>query len=46
MVVKQALGIVYLAIVLYNDARAECALIFGLDAGCMAAAALLRYRRS
>ena len=34
--------IVYLAIVLYNDARAERALIFGLGAGCMAAAALLR----
>ena len=35
-------GIVYLAIVLYNDARAERALIFGLGAGCMAAAVLLR----
>ena len=38
--------VVYLAIVLYNDARAERALIFGLGAGCMAAAVLLRNRRS
>ena len=34
--------IVYLAIVLYKDACAECALIFGLGTGCMAAAVLLR----
>ena len=35
-------AIVYLAIVLCNDARAERALIFGIGAGCMAAAVLLR----
>ena len=39
------LDIVYLVIVLYNDARAERALIFGLGTGCMAAAVLLRNHR-
>ena len=46
VLLKIACTLVYLAIVLYNDARAERALIFGLGAGCMAAAALLRYRQS
>ena len=32
----------YLAIVLFNDARPERALSFGLGAGCMAVAVLLR----
>ena len=38
-------AIVYLAIVLCNDARAERALSFGLGTGCMAAAVLLRKRQ-
>ena len=39
------LSIVYLAIMLYNDARVERTLSFWLGTGCMAAAVLLRNRR-